>query len=33
MTVSTRSHRLLAELRGTPADRVNRIGLRTEGDS
>jgi hypothetical protein len=32
MTVSTRNQRLLAELRGAPADRMDRIGLRTEGD-
>jgi hypothetical protein len=30
--ISTRNQRLLAELQGAPADRMNRIGLRTEGD-
>jgi hypothetical protein len=32
MTVSTRNQRLLAELRGAPADRMYRTGLRAEGD-
>ncbi len=31
MTVSTPKQSLLAELRGAQADRMNRIGLRTEG--
>jgi hypothetical protein len=33
MTVSTRTQRVLAELRGAPADRMDRLDLRTEGDS
>jgi hypothetical protein len=32
MAVSNRNHRLLAELIGALADRMNRLGLRTEGD-
>jgi hypothetical protein len=30
--VSTHNQRLLAELQVSPADRMNRLGLRTEGD-